>query len=150
MKLASLKLSGFRGARAEVFLEFPLGFTVVVGLNGSGKSTICDAIEFALTGAIRASSDHTEKGEGLIDYIWWKGTGAPKDRFVELTLLDDDGTRHVLRRTAARKNCVRCSINGTLACTPTRNGPRGAVGAARRACFEVSLPWISIPYNCMG
>jgi len=103
MRLGSLKFAGFRGARALASLDFAPGFVVIVGRNGTGKSTICDAIEFALTGDLRPESRHTEKGEGILDYIWWKGGGAdaPEGRFVELTLVDDEGNEHRVRRTPA-------------------------------------------------
>ncbi len=99
MKIASIRFSGFRGARGEVALELPTGFLVVLGRNGTGKSTICDAIEFALTGVIRASSQHTEKGESIAHYVWWKGAGHSTKQFVELTLVNDAGTRFVISRT---------------------------------------------------
>jgi chromosome segregation protein len=52
MKLAHLRLCGFRGYRAPVEIRFESGFTIVDGRNGVGKSTLCDADEFALTGSI--------------------------------------------------------------------------------------------------
>lgn len=101
MKLSAIRFAGFRGARSLVSLDVASGFVVIVGRNGTGKSTICDAIEYALTGDLRPDSRHTEKGEGILDYIWWRGGGAdtPSGRFVELTLIDDDGQEHRIRRT---------------------------------------------------
>lgn len=93
-----LFLSGFRGVRERLDLPLSSGFVVLVGRNGSGKSTICDAIEFALTGRFRAS-ERTENRESLSDYFWWKGAGAPSEFFVELTLQSGDGRQIVIRRT---------------------------------------------------
>jgi chromosome segregation protein len=52
MKLEFVELAGFRGFRDRTRFEFPSGFTVFSGRNGVGKSTVFDAIDFALTGSI--------------------------------------------------------------------------------------------------
>ncbi len=74
------------------------GFLVVVGRNGSGKSTVCDAIEFCLTGSIRPFS-HKEKGETIADYLWWRGRGIVTNRFVRVTFVDDQGKMWPVTRT---------------------------------------------------
>ena len=52
MKLEYIEVCGFRGFRNVERFNFGAGFTVISGRNGVGKSTVCDAIEFALTGEI--------------------------------------------------------------------------------------------------
>jgi len=101
MRLRYISLCGFRGFREPTRVDLAPGFTVLVGPNGSGKSTICDAIEFALLGRIRPSSDHRERGESIDDYVWWRGLGAPKDKYVELGLVTDAGEDHLIRRSPA-------------------------------------------------
>jgi len=98
MKLTEIEISGFRGVRNHVRIAVPSGFMILVGRNGSGKSTICDAIEFALSGSIRESL-HKEKGESYSDYIWWRGQGQAESSFVRLTFLDSDGTPFRIERT---------------------------------------------------
>ena len=98
MKLAFIEMAGFRGARNLVRLDVPAGFLVIVGRNGSGKSTVCDAIEFAFTGAIREHG-HKEKGESYADYLWWRGAGAANDRFVRVGFYDAQGDLHEVTRT---------------------------------------------------
>lgn len=99
MKIKRLTVSGFRGFRERVDVSFAEGFTVIDGRNGVGKSTLFDAIEFALTGQLSKYGDMKAAGESVEDYLWWKGDGpAPAERFVELTLCD--GEQEILvRRT---------------------------------------------------
>lgn len=98
MKLSSIELAGFRGVRQKLSISCPPGFLVICGRNGSGKSTVCDAIEFCLTASIRESA-HKEKGETIADYIWWRGTGTASERFVAVTFVDDSGEAWKVTRT---------------------------------------------------
>jgi chromosome segregation protein len=84
--LERLELAGFRGIRQRLAIDLPSSFLVVTGRNGSGKSTICDAIEFSLTRQISKYGEGTEKGEGIGNYVWWVGDPPPAERFVRLTL----------------------------------------------------------------
>lgn len=99
MKLQYVSMCGFRGFKELTSINLAPGFTVIVGPNGSGKSTICDAIEFALIGRIRSSSDHKEKGEGIHDYLWWRGAGTPAESYLELGLVTGTGEVHRIRRS---------------------------------------------------
>lgn len=99
MKIQRLTVSGFRGFRDRVDVPFAEGFTVIDGRNGVGKSTLFDAIEFALTGHLSKYGEMKAGGESAEDYLWWKGDGpAPAERFVELTLCDGE-QQIVVRRT---------------------------------------------------
>ena len=85
MKLAYVDFCGFRGYRKPVRIDFADGFTVIDGRNGVGKSTIFDAVEFALTGTILKYGSAKAAGETVADYIWWTGEGpSPTDRYVEV------------------------------------------------------------------
>ncbi len=98
MKLASIEIAGFRGIKQKLNIQCPSGFLVIVGRNGSGKSTICDAIEYCLTENIQEYS-HKEKGESIADYIWWRGRGTTNERFVRVTFVDDKGEMWQVTRT---------------------------------------------------
>lgn len=67
MKLISLELREWRAYENE-FIEFPDGVIGVAGLNGAGKSTIAEAIGWALFGKLRKgqkqSSIRRQGGEG--------------------------------------------------------------------------------------
>lgn len=85
MRLSYVDLCGFRGYRKRLRIEFGREFTIIDGRNGVGKSTVFDAVEFALTGALSKYKDAKADGETVADYIWWTGDGdAPVDRFVEV------------------------------------------------------------------
>ncbi len=99
MKIERILISGFRGFRNMVDVPIASGFTVIDGRNGVGKSTLFDAIEFALTGHLSKYGEMKAGGESVQDYIWWKGNGpSPSERFVEITLRDGADVLR-LRRT---------------------------------------------------
>lgn len=100
MRIAYVQVRGFRGFRSLTRVDIPAGFAVIVGSNGAGKSTVCDAIEFAFTGTIRGSSDHHEKGESIHDYLWWRGAKPAEDNHVEVGLVTADGAVVTIRRSA--------------------------------------------------
>jgi len=91
VKLAFVELNGFRGYRKPVRIDFADRFTIIDGRNGVGKSTIFDAIEFALTGTLAKYDDAKASGETVADYLWWTGEGpAPTDRYVVIGFRDGD------------------------------------------------------------
>ena len=91
MKLAYVHISGFRGYQKPVRIDFAESFTIIDGRNGVGKSTIFDAVEFALTGTISKYLDAKADRESVEDYLWWSGEGDPaSERFVEAAFRDGD------------------------------------------------------------
>ena len=72
MRLDFIELSGFRGFREKVRIDFGAGFTVLSGRNGVGKSTVFDAVEFALTGSIDKYAVEKAAKESIADYLWWR------------------------------------------------------------------------------
>ncbi|UMY18668.1 AAA family ATPase [Methylobacterium organophilum] len=91
MRLAYVDVCGFRGYRRRLRLDFADAFTVIEGRNGVGKSTVCDAVEFALTGTISKYPEAKAGRETVADYIWWSGEGpAPEAHYVEVGFHDED------------------------------------------------------------
>lgn len=102
MKLKQLSVTGFRGARERLTLRFGTGFTVITGRNGTGKSTVADAIEYALSGSLTKYATSSERQENVSDYIWWRGEFAPRHRSVDLQFENDDGADVPIVRTPGK------------------------------------------------
>jgi DNA repair exonuclease SbcCD ATPase subunit len=99
MKLEFVEISGFRGFRDKVRFDLARGFTVLSGHNGTGKSTVLDAIDFALTGTINKFSVKAAKGGGLDEHIWWVGSGKAETHSVSVGFVNDDEERFVVTRS---------------------------------------------------
>lgn len=99
MKLDYIEVCGFRGFRDKVRVDFGAGFTVVTGRNGVGKSTLCDAIEFAVLGEIGKYNVESSAKETVRDYIWWRGDGVPLAYYVTAAFSDEAGKQFVVTRT---------------------------------------------------
>lgn len=99
MKLDFIELCGFRGFREKLRVDLAPGFTVFTGRNGVGKSTLCDAIEFAIRGKIDKYRVEKSGQESISDYIWWRGAGHPEAFFVTIGFRHDDGSTFAIHRT---------------------------------------------------
>jgi DNA repair exonuclease SbcCD ATPase subunit len=104
MKLEFVEIEGFRGFRQRARFEIPAGFLVITGRNGVGKSTILDAIDFALTGSINKYDVEKAKGGGLAEHIWWVGEGRAATHYVRVGFIDDLGERRVVTRFRDKHN----------------------------------------------
>jgi chromosome segregation protein len=98
MRLDFIELCGFRGFRDLVRINFGRGFTVITGRNGVGKSTLCDAVEFAITGSIDKYAVEKTAKESLSDYLWWRGEGVPNAHYVTVSFVDDTGKPFTITR----------------------------------------------------
>jgi len=99
VRLDFIEVSGFRGFRDIVRINFGRGFTVITGRNGVGKSTLCDAVEFAITGSIDKYTVEKAAKESLSDYLWWRGEGIPKAYYVTVSFVDDNEKPFTITRT---------------------------------------------------
>ena len=102
MKLAYVEVAGFRGFKDSTRFDFPAGFVVLTGRNGVGKSTILDAIDFALTGTINKYAVKGAKGGGLESHIWWVGDGAAQRHYVSVGFTGADGEKVSITRSRER------------------------------------------------
>lgn len=102
MKISFVEVSGFRGFRQKVRFEFPAGFAVITGANGSGKSSVLDAVDFALTGSINKYLVKGAKGGGLDKHTWWVGEGAPEEQYVAVGFSERGGDPLLVKRSRLR------------------------------------------------
>ena len=111
--LKQLTIEHLRGCIAPFSLPFEKGkkLTVIYGENGTGKSTICDALEFLCRGKI-SSLENRGLGQTL---RFWPSTGkSPGD--ISVTLETSDGScRAAMTRT------------GEVAAVPTDRRPRAEI-----------------------
>ncbi len=111
MKISRISCAGFRGVKGALEIDVPSGFLVLAGSNGAGKSSICDAVEFALTGELRSGGGETERQEKISDYVWWRGKGEPNEEYVAVWMVDEDGLEHEIRRTRKGLACPESELN---------------------------------------
>ncbi len=75
MKLNNIKIRNFRGCQ-DVQLDFDKNMTVIVGANGSGKSTILDAISISLSWIIARVRNIKAQGLFIADEEIYNGSKA--------------------------------------------------------------------------
>ena len=102
MKLDFVEIAGFRGFRDKARFEFPAGFAVFTGRNGTGKSTVFDAVDFALTGTINKFAVKTARGGGLDEHVWWVGGGHAGDHYVTVGFSDGGSNSFAVTRSRDR------------------------------------------------
>ncbi|HEX4409966.1 MAG TPA: AAA family ATPase [Xanthobacteraceae bacterium] len=109
MKLDFVEIAGFRGFRDKARFDFPGGFVVFCGRNGAGKSTVLDAVDFALTGSINKFSVKSARGGGLEDHVWWVGAGRAEEHYVSVGFSDSGNNAFTVTRS--RDRGMRSNIN---------------------------------------
>jgi chromosome segregation protein len=116
VRLAYAEMSGFRGFRDRVRMEFGTGFTIICGRNGVGKSTVFDCVEYALTGRIDKYEVEKAAKESWADYIWWRGEGAASSHYVKVGLVRDDGQLVEVERSREQGATMTPDAIETLLC----------------------------------
>lgn len=84
--LSELRVQGFRGIGDEVVLPFHAGpgLTVIAGRNGSGKSSLAEAMELLLTGGT-----YRWKNKPVLWKERWRNLHAPSGASVELDVIQE-------------------------------------------------------------
>ena len=87
MKIARVKLSGFKSFVDPVELRIMNGLTGVVGPNGCGKSNLLEAIRWAMG----EGSPKSLRGSGMEDVIFAGTATRPQRQFAEVSILAERG-----------------------------------------------------------
>jgi exonuclease SbcC len=116
LKLISLDLTNYRRFKMAT-LEFPEGVIGILGLNGVGKSTIIEAISWALYGnesrIVRTSKEDLKR----------YGAAATDECAVELEF-ELDGDKYKIARKMVGKNyqtSAEAKVNGKSVATSTKS-----------------------------
>ena len=96
MKLARVKLTGFKSFVDPVELRILPGLTGIVGPNGCGKSNLLEAIRWAMG----EGSSKSLRGAAMDDVIFAGTEKRPQRQFAEVSLLaeTDAGETEIVRR----------------------------------------------------
>jgi chromosome segregation protein len=86
MKIARVKLTGFKSFVDPVELQIMTGLTGVVGPNGCGKSNLLEAIRWAMG----EGSPKSLRGAGMDDVIFAGTATRPQRQFAEVSILAED------------------------------------------------------------
>ena len=140
MTLDYIEISGFRGFRDKVKVTFGRGFTVITGRNGVGKSTLCDAVEFAITGSIDKYAVEKAAKESVSDYLWWRGDGTPNAHYVTVSFITDHGEPFTITRT--RESGSNRSVDEIRAALCTEPAPEDALKQLTRTSI-IRDEWIA-------
>ena len=98
MRIRKISLAGYRGVRGPLEIDCGPAFTVICGRNGTGKSSICDSLEFVLTGTLERYEEESERGEGISEYLWWRGKPSVPNHSVVMEFEEENGSTFTLGR----------------------------------------------------
>lgn len=111
MRLISLEMHNFRKFK-DAEIKFPEGIIGLVGNNGAGKSTIIEAIGWALYGnrAARTSRDEIKR----------QGAARSDDCWVKLVFELGGNTYEVFRIISGKSTDARVKVNGLITASSTQ------------------------------
>ena len=116
MRFTSLNICGFRGFNDAQPLDLSDPIAVFEGPNGSGKTSIGEAMEWLLYGKTlkRTKGDELSKREyaGCYKNTHYSGAALP---FVEATLEDQTGRTHTIRRELKADETSTLKVDGAVA-----------------------------------
>lgn len=101
-KFRALEIQGFRAFRRKQEISFDSDLAVLWGPNSQGKTSLCEALEFLLTGTtVRRDLTAGSQDEfaGALRNVHIKSND---EVYVQAIVEASDGARHVVRRTLAK------------------------------------------------
>ena len=115
MRVSRLVAQAFRGFPARVEVVLTGDVVLLYGENGAGKSSLTEAFEWCIFGAVVRKSRSKSPGE-YGGWGWLRSVHSPPESatFVEVELVAADGASHVVRRDLVAGQ-PRLTIDGTPA-----------------------------------
>jgi DNA repair exonuclease SbcCD ATPase subunit len=111
-RLRWIEIENFRGFAEQCRIDLDADAIIITGANGSGKTSLIDAIAWGLTGAIeRLESRRERRGDDVLSNRYRKG-GTPR---VTLAFSRDDGAEvEAIREPAGNASSLTLRINGSI------------------------------------
>lgn len=108
-RLGRMEVEGFRGYHARFPIDLGAGLVVVYGRNGTGKTSLCEAVEWSLLGEVerlkRESPDAPQRAAEKIICLW-------SDQ-ASVTIESASGdAEHRVQRTLDREGTESYQFNG--------------------------------------
>lgn len=102
MKISKISLQGFRGFPTADHVPLSEGVTIIYAPNGSGKTSISEAFEWALYGEVARKIRSKTPGEFGQEFLRSAHADPSIETWAEIELLKTDGTKLVVRRTMVK------------------------------------------------
>lgn len=114
MRITAVTLIGFGGVPDQLEIDLDADVVLLIGANGFGKTTICDAVAWALTG------DHPRAADPRCLY------SRSGETSVALRLRDTEGSDWLITRTVSNPDADRgAKILNSAVCDTPRGRLRG-------------------------
>ena len=94
VKITSLRVEAFRGIGSSLFFDLSSPLTLIYAPNGTGKTTLCEAAEWLLTGQIERLSKGSSFDSDVLFSKFLNSTSFPA---VEAEIRFDSGLEYVRR-----------------------------------------------------
>lgn len=112
MKISRISAQAFRGFPGVVHFQLSLGITIVYAPNGSGKTSLSEAFEWALYGEVARKLRSKTPGEFGQDFLRSAHANPNDETWAEVELLGPDGTKLVIRRTMDKGGQTKLEVDG--------------------------------------
>lgn len=101
-KFRTLEVQGFRAFCRKQEMSFESNLAVLWGPNSQGKTSLCEALEFLLTGTTVRRDLTAGSQDEFAGALRNVHVGEDDEVYVQATIEASDGTRHVIRRVLAK------------------------------------------------
>lgn len=113
MRLKTIKIRGFRGFNREQTIPLDHDVILIYGLNGSGKSSVVEALEWLFFGDISRRARSSCRSEYMSNYLRNVHYDEPENPFVEVTGMLN-GAERVIKKDLIGVAGHHCYVGGDL------------------------------------